>query len=358
MSKFKYYPSVFYPQFVVWEITLACNMNCQHCGSIAGGSKVRKSELDTSEALDVCDQLAELKTQWVTIAGGEPFLRKDLHLIVKRLKEHNITVSIITNGWLLEKKIKLLQEVKPDYIGISIDGIAETHDFIRRTKGSFERISKGFDLLNKKQIPACAITCVSKLNLNQLEDIYNFLYTKNIAGWQLQLIIAEGRGKEHKEWLPSSDDLLTFTEFIAQKRFETKFIIYPGDDNIFYCTDPKYYIHNFEWRGCFAGILAMGIESDGNIKGCLSQCPELLKNNPFVEGNIRKERLTEIWNKKGAFAYNRNFDKRKVQGYCRNCSNLDKCRCGCTATAYAITKSRYKTEYCAYMALELKKKGE
>lgn len=354
MAKLKYYPSHYYPKFVVWEVTFACNMNCLHCGSIAGEGKLRPFELSLKEALNVCDQLANLKTEWVTLSGGELFLRDDWHLIAQRLKEHNIKVSIITNGWLLEKNIDKITKVKPDYVAISIDGIRDTHDFIRRKQGSFNRVAKGFELLRENNIASGAITCISKINIGELEKIYQFLADKKLSSWQMQLIISEGRGRLKPEWIPSLDDLLDIVKFIAHKRMTSDFLIYPGD-NIGYFTQYEDYIRSSGWKGCFAGILAMGIEANGGVKGCLSLCPELFKDNPFVEGNLKEESLEKIWNKEGTFSYNRNFDKRKVKGLCRGCEHIDECRCGCTATAYAITKSRYEAKYCIYQALKLKK---
>ena len=58
----------FVPVHVVWELTLACNLKCSHCGSRAG--KRRPDELTTAEALAVVDQLARLGTRELTIIGG------------------------------------------------------------------------------------------------------------------------------------------------------------------------------------------------------------------------------------------------------------------------------------------------
>ncbi|MEA1674931.1 radical SAM protein [Nitrospirillum sp. BR 11163] len=58
------------PVHVVWEITLACNLKCQHCGSRAG--RPRADELTTAEALDLVDQLAALGTREMTLIGGRP----------------------------------------------------------------------------------------------------------------------------------------------------------------------------------------------------------------------------------------------------------------------------------------------
>ena len=54
-----------FPLFVNWELTLACNLRCRHCGSSAG--KKRPDELTTDEALAICDQLPALLVQEVDL---------------------------------------------------------------------------------------------------------------------------------------------------------------------------------------------------------------------------------------------------------------------------------------------------
>jgi MoaA/NifB/PqqE/SkfB family radical SAM enzyme len=63
------------PVYVVWEITLACNLKCVHCGSRAGHA--RQNELSTAECIEVIEQLAELGTREISIIGGEAFARRD-----------------------------------------------------------------------------------------------------------------------------------------------------------------------------------------------------------------------------------------------------------------------------------------
>ena len=58
------------PRTCVWELTLACNMNCRHCGSRAG--KARPDELTQPEALRLCQDLADLGVKRLTLGGGEP----------------------------------------------------------------------------------------------------------------------------------------------------------------------------------------------------------------------------------------------------------------------------------------------
>src|SRR5690606_29946956 len=70
------------PIYCVWEITLACDLACRHCGSRAG--KARPSELSTEEALSLADQLIELGIREVTLIGGEAYLRPDWLQLVER----------------------------------------------------------------------------------------------------------------------------------------------------------------------------------------------------------------------------------------------------------------------------------
>src|SRR3989442_15689111 len=76
------------PIYAVWEITLACDLACRHCGSRSG--KARPNELTTAECLDLVDQLADLGCMEVILIGGEAYLREDLCEIIARIKERQM----------------------------------------------------------------------------------------------------------------------------------------------------------------------------------------------------------------------------------------------------------------------------
>jgi len=76
--------SAFTPVHAVWEITLACDLKCQHCGSRAG--KRRTEELTTAECLDLVRQLAGMGTREVTLIGGEAYLRRDWLEIIREIR--------------------------------------------------------------------------------------------------------------------------------------------------------------------------------------------------------------------------------------------------------------------------------
>ena len=97
------------------------------------GNNQRRNELSTEESLTICDQFPAMLVQEVDFTGGEPLIRKDLAKIISYLKNINITSGIVTNGILLtHEKLTELKEAGLSHIAISIDGLKETHDFIRQ----------------------------------------------------------------------------------------------------------------------------------------------------------------------------------------------------------------------------------
>src|ERR1700761_5120232 len=86
----------FVPVHVVWEITLACDLKCLHCGSRAG--RPRPDELSTRECLDVVDKIAALGAREISLIGGEAYLRRDWTEIVRAIRSHGINCSMQTGG--------------------------------------------------------------------------------------------------------------------------------------------------------------------------------------------------------------------------------------------------------------------
>src|SRR5689334_3834153 len=84
------------PNYAVWEITLACDLACRHCGSRAG--RARPDELSTAECLDLVDQMADLGVQEVSLIGGEAYLREDWTDILRRIRARGMIALLTTGG--------------------------------------------------------------------------------------------------------------------------------------------------------------------------------------------------------------------------------------------------------------------
>ena len=89
----------------------------------------------------------------------------------------------------------------------------------------------------------------------------------------------------------------------------------------------------------------LGIESNGDIKGCPS-----LPSAPYVGGNIREASLAEIWQSRSQLAFARDRSEEDLWGYCRGCYYASVCKGGCSWTSHTLP-------YCHHRALELKREG-
>jgi len=126
------------PVCVVWEITLACDLACQHCGSRAG--RRRRDELSTAEGLDLIDQIAELGARDVGLIGGEAYLRKDWLQLVRRIRDHGMDCGLQSGGRnLSSERLAMAADAGVQTVGISIDGLRDLHDELRGVPGSFDR---------------------------------------------------------------------------------------------------------------------------------------------------------------------------------------------------------------------------
>jgi len=327
------------PGCAVWEITLACNLNCIHCGSAAG--KKRSDELSIEEAFDLCKALKEIDCKGVALMGGEPLLRSDWPEISKRIHELGMELSIITNGWLgqNDEVTQQIVDISPECIAVSLDGgEASVHDMIRGVDGSFKRATAALERYASLGLPTTAITTVHKLNLNQLVTIRDYLRKIGVA-WQIQM--ATPFGRLERKHVISPEEYYSVAMFIASTRkLYSKEILVAGSHDMGYFSDILPELQVKDWQGCQAGISTLGIQSNGNILGCLAL------GDDFVEGNVRDRPLPEIWYDEASFAYSRHYKKEDMKAHCSRCIFKERCGGGCSAVSHSMTGNLHQDPYC------------
>lgn len=329
----------FYPDTVIWEITFACNMRCLHCGTSAG--KMRLDELNTEEALNLIDELASLDCELITLSGGEPLLRSDWKILAKRIKERGIKPYLITNGWAVDEKvIEDFKEVGFANIGVSLDGIEKTHEYIRQRPGSFARATGAMKMMRDAGIRFCAVSQISNINLGELDDLRQILIDCGCKLWRIQMTTYTGRMQ--RDLVLSLENYPKLIDKILEMQKSNTIRVDVGENIGYYGCKGTEMLDGLPYLGCYAGTRVAGIESNGNVKGCLSMPEE------FVEGNIRDSSFTEIWNNPNGFAYNRKFTRDTASGACHDCRYLILCRGGCTTTSVSATGCRANNPYCMY----------
>ncbi|NPD88874.1 MAG: radical SAM protein [Asgard group archaeon] len=319
----------------VWELTLECNLKCKHCGSSAG--KARKNELTTQECFNLCEDLSEVGCREVSLMGGEPFVREDWNEIAWCVKDLGMDLAFVSNGILIPQVIEKLNLLEPVVVGVSLDGVKETHDYIRR-KGSYDAAHQAIELLLENDIQTTVITTISKTNFKELLELKKLIYGKGI-NWQIQVCMPFGYFDP--SLVISQEEYYASAMFIVSERIKNKFKDMPVVGAHCYGYFSHLLPRNNRWDGCTAGRSTVGLTSEGSVVGCLS-----MGNNQFIEGNVRDRSFKEIWEDPNSFAYNRNFKRDDFGENCIDCFYGEKCKGGCNSTSYHLTKKFHNTPLC------------
>ena len=189
----KNFPSLVFPKIpshITFFITGRCNLRCKMCfyWQNIDNADIRK-ELTIEEIKKISKNFN--RVIWLSITGGEPFLRNDVYEIVECFyKNNNVkNVSIYTNGFFPQRVIETVKRIMDNLkdcfltINISIDGPKELHDEIRGIKGSFERCIITLKLLEElrkeyKKLCIGIIYTMNSLNEDYVEETFNTLKSK------------------------------------------------------------------------------------------------------------------------------------------------------------------------------------
>lgn len=185
----KFLPRIFFPkgdplQFIFF-ITAKCNLKCSHCFYTENLNSL-KDELSLEEIEKISRGMGNML--WLSLTGGEPFLRKDITQIAEIFYRNNkfALLTICTNGTLQDQTARSVSNICKTCPGahvilyVSLDGMEETHDRIRGLKGGFEKavntvrelkaLKKDFKNLNVGTITTC-----SAENQKDMEKLALFL---------------------------------------------------------------------------------------------------------------------------------------------------------------------------------------
>lgn len=303
--------------YIFWECTLKCNLKCLHCGSDCKQEAAFRDMpiADFLKAIDsISTQLNPNKTI-IVFTGGEPLMRKDLELCGNELYKRGFPWGIVSNGYILtSERLTSLLNAGLRSITISLDGLQESHNWLRGNRNSFINAIEAIKLLpSKSDLNYDVVTCANQKNIGELIQLKEMLIQIGIKDWRIFTIFPIGRSKQYPELQLSSIQFKDVLDFIKDTRKENKINLsygcegflggYEGEvrDNFFFCQ---------------AGINVASILVDGSI----SACPNLRDN--FIQGNIYTDDFSQIWN--NGFLKFRNKNWAKIDD-CASCDSFKYC---------------------------------
>jgi len=299
--------------------TYRCNERCPMC-ELTRKANMKQQEISTDEFLNIIDQFAEIQVAGVSITGGEPLLRKDIFDVIRRLKSHQIPVSMSTNGLLLRKK-DIAEELLTsgiDSFAISVDGATpEEHDFSRGQTGAFEKTLAGIEnvlrLRNElgfnDRVYITIATVINNRNYCDFEQLLQLAQNLGVDNVSLNPV-----HKISKDFLEEKGDLY-FKEYTQDVEELTRVLLELKkkyqiiDSSTAYINLlPDFFQHKPLPIRCYAPYMALYVDCYKNIFPCGGYFYE---SKPIF--NLDNKTLKDVW---ASPQYE--YERQKLRG-CRAC---------------------------------------
>jgi heme d1 biosynthesis radical SAM protein NirJ len=290
---------------VIWNLIRRCNLTCKHCYSISADRDF-PGELTTAEVCTVMDDLKAYGVPVLILSGGEPLLRSDIFQVSQRAKEHGFYVGLSTNGTLIdEMTIEQVARVGYDYVGISIDGLRDTHDRFRRREGAFDASLRAVRLCRAAGIKVGLRFTLTEDNADELPAILALMDRERVDKFYLSHLNYSGRGNRNRR----DDAHHATTRRAMDLLFETCWRNIQSGHNHEFVTgnndaDGVYLLHwvrkHFpdhgehlrgklqQWGGNASGVNIANIDNLGNVH------PDTYWWH-YPLGNVRHRPFSEIW---------------------------------------------------------------
>jgi radical SAM protein with 4Fe4S-binding SPASM domain len=182
------------PLVAIWEVTRACDLRCLHCRADAVTRRDPR-ELSTARALDLVEQLAELRPGVLVLTGGDPMKRPDLFEIIDAAVARQLPVAItpsVTPLLTADAITRLAGRVSR--MALSLDGPdAALHDGLGGDDGSFAATLDAVAAARAAGLPLQINTSLTPRTVGALPAIGTLIETLAPVLWSVFFVVPVGR---------------------------------------------------------------------------------------------------------------------------------------------------------------------
>ena len=345
---------------VIWNLIRRCNLTCKHCYSISA-DKDFPGELSTEEVYAVMDDLKQFGVPVLILSGGEPLLRPDIYEISARAKAMGFYVGLSTNGTLIdESNINQIAAVGYDYVGISIDGLRDTHDRFRHKAGAFDASLRAMELCHEHGIKVGMRFTLTRDNAPELPPLLALMGRLGIEKFYLSHLNYAGRGNINRR----DDAVLATTRQAMDLLFETcwrqlqegrprEYVTGNNDADGVYLLQwvrerfPEREAHLraklARWGGNSSGVNIANIDNVGDVH------PDTFWWH-YRLGNVRERPFSEIWrDTSDSLMAGLKARPRPLKGRCGQCRYLDVCGGNTRVRAHQLTGDPWAEDPACYL---------
>jgi mycofactocin radical SAM maturase len=266
------------PVTITWEVTLGCNLHCDHCLSGSGPGHQMPNELTTDEAREFIAELDRMDVFQVNIGGGEPFIRPDMLELIEELTSRDISTCVSTNGTQLdEATLDRIEAMDPLFLQVSMDGLQAENDAIRGD-GVYDQVVDALKRLEDRDIGTTVNTVVTQQNVEDLSKIYD-LAESHGAGLRLNRFRPSGRGEDTWDKFRLTEDQIRFLHDWIDDHPDVR----TGDS--FFYLNALGEVRNNTLKQCGAGSMTCLVDPAGDVFPCaFTQWDHLASGNVTDDG--------------------------------------------------------------------------
>ena len=345
---------------VVWNMTKACNLKCQHCYAQATLGPA-DDELTTAEARRMIDDLSEFGSPVMLFSGGEPMMRPDLTELAEYAIKKGMRAVISTNGTLITKdKAKELKELGLSYVGVSLDGMKPVHDRFRGVEGAYDKAVQGIRNCLEVDLKVGLRFTVFKHNAAEVPQVFDLLEKEGVPRVCFYHLVYAGRGSSlidedlgHEGTRELLDLIMDRTRRLFDKGRTPEVLTVDNhaDGPYVYLRmlkeDPeraKEVLKLLQWNEGNSSGRGIGCVSwDGSVH------PDQFWRHLTID-NVRKRPFSEIWSDTSHPILGKLKDKRPhVKGRCATCRWLNVCGGNFRVRAEAATGDLWAPDPACYL---------
>jgi radical SAM protein with 4Fe4S-binding SPASM domain len=293
------------------ELTSRCNERCVHC-YIPHENKT--TDITPELFYDVLNQCKEMELLSLTLSGGEPMMHDNFCDFLRKCKEYDFSVHVLSNLTLLNDEI--ISEMKANRLSsvqVSLYSMnPEIHDKITQVKGSFEKTKASILKLIENDIPLQISCPTMKQNKDCFADVIKWAHGYKIRATTDYIMMAKYNGStQNLDNRLSLDEVAKVIDDIIKN--DTKYQARINLGNI----DEAEKMDISNDIVCGVCISSICMVANGNVYPCPGW-------QSYIVGNVKETPLKEIWGNSEKVKYLRRLRKKDFPK-CITCSDKSFC---------------------------------